>query len=474
MNSDWAPYTSGNWAYEPYYGWTWVSYEPWGWAPYHYGRWFLYGTRWAWWPGPVYAGYRPVWGPAYVNFFGWGPNWGVGFGWGFGFGFGWGWGHFGWLPCGPGDWYHPWWGGFRGRFGVVNVHNTVIVNNYHNGFAPLRRGGFSTVHGLATNPRLQRSMGNVDARDFGKGVTGRSPSRGITAAAARNAGSMSGNMPVTPTKASLRTSSRPASRSSIPAHAGGQHFYTTHTPAAVHSFNDESRGVQQAMQMRQQQVSHMANSYRSAAPGRNASVNSAANKNVNGAGQPRGETPSRMQTAPNRSEPASHNAPVTAHTPPSNTPQGWQRFAHESQSSRAAGQANYGRSSEYNRPNEYGNRGSYNSAPRYGESGTHYGASGLHYGASSYGSRPGSSYSRPPLDMSKPIVNPHSNGGYNYGGHPSAPPSYGGHPFTRPLRRQSWWQSWGSSAPHGGASSGGGGHPSGGGGGHTGGGGHGR
>ena len=49
----WVPYRAGNWVWEPYWGWTWVSYEPWGWAPYHYGRWFLWGNSWAWWPGPV-------------------------------------------------------------------------------------------------------------------------------------------------------------------------------------------------------------------------------------------------------------------------------------------------------------------------------------------------------------------------------------------------------------------------------------
>src|SRR5215831_7668865 len=55
--TDWVPYRNGNWVYEPYYGWTWVGYEPWGWAPYHYGRWFWSGGAWAWWPGPVWAGY---------------------------------------------------------------------------------------------------------------------------------------------------------------------------------------------------------------------------------------------------------------------------------------------------------------------------------------------------------------------------------------------------------------------------------
>ena len=128
--------------WEPYWGWTWVSYEPWGWAPYHYGRWFLYGGRWAWWPGPAYVGYRPIWAPAYVSFFGFGGGVGVGFGFGLGFGFG----HVGWLAVGPGDFFHPWWGGFRGGFGVADIHNSY---NVRGGFAPLHGGGFSNLRDLA-------------------------------------------------------------------------------------------------------------------------------------------------------------------------------------------------------------------------------------------------------------------------------------------------------------------------------------
>ena len=131
----WVPYRDGNWTYQPYYGWTWVGYEPWGWAPYHYGRWLSYGSSWAWWPGPVYGGfYRPFWAPAYVSFWGWGG------GFGFGFGFG-GWGGFGWLPIGPCDYFHPWWGGYRGRFGVVNVtnvHVTIFID--YGGIGPLHGG----------------------------------------------------------------------------------------------------------------------------------------------------------------------------------------------------------------------------------------------------------------------------------------------------------------------------------------------
>ena len=123
QDPNWAPYRDGRWVYQPYYGWTWVSYEPWGWAPYHYGRWMLYGAGWAWWPGPVYGipatirfgrqrmspslvseaasdsesvsdsvSVRPV----------------------------------GWLPSGPGDWYHPWYGRYGGRYRAVNIRTATI------------------------------------------------------------------------------------------------------------------------------------------------------------------------------------------------------------------------------------------------------------------------------------------------------------------------------------------------------------
>src|SRR4029077_18138321 len=53
--SDWAPYTTGHWLWDPYYGWTWIDDAPWGWAPYHYGRWVNAGGGWGWAPGPIVA-----------------------------------------------------------------------------------------------------------------------------------------------------------------------------------------------------------------------------------------------------------------------------------------------------------------------------------------------------------------------------------------------------------------------------------
>jgi hypothetical protein len=125
--SDWAPYSTGRWVWDPYYQWTWIDDAPWGWVPFHYGRWVNYSGYWAWAPGPVMT-VRPVYAPALVAFFG------VSFG---SPGFGWvalSWGE----PCVP--WWgrrgfvgSPWWGGWGGPRIVNNVHvhqKTVInINN---------------------------------------------------------------------------------------------------------------------------------------------------------------------------------------------------------------------------------------------------------------------------------------------------------------------------------------------------------
>lgn len=62
----WAPYSTGIWAWDPYYEWTWIDDAPWGWAPFHYGRWVYIGGYWAWAPGPVVR--RSVYAPALVAF----------------------------------------------------------------------------------------------------------------------------------------------------------------------------------------------------------------------------------------------------------------------------------------------------------------------------------------------------------------------------------------------------------------------
>src|SRR5256714_12497459 len=66
VNTDWAPYDSGNGTMDYPYGLRWVSNEPWGYAPYHYGRWAYASNEWVWVPQAVST--YPSYSPALVAF----------------------------------------------------------------------------------------------------------------------------------------------------------------------------------------------------------------------------------------------------------------------------------------------------------------------------------------------------------------------------------------------------------------------
>jgi hypothetical protein len=237
VDAGWAPYRAGQWIWEPYWGWTWVSYEPWGWAPYHYGRWFLWGGSWAWWPGPVGPFYRPIWAPAYVSFFGFGG--GVGFGFGFGFG------SIGWLPIGPCDYFHPWWGGYRGSFGVVDFNR---IGAYRGGIAPLHGGvEFSNLRGVLANDRIRAGVSGVPAQSFGHGAA---RPTGVSASEIRGARMMTGNVPVVPTRASLQMSNRPVNSAVASRLTSQRSFFSKTTPAArPESFSAQTARLSAAMQL---------------------------------------------------------------------------------------------------------------------------------------------------------------------------------------------------------------------------------
>lgn len=236
VDSGWAPYRDGRWVWEPYWGWTWVSYESWGWAPYHYGRWFDWEGSWAWWPGPVYPAYQPIWAPAYVSFFGFGG--GVGFGVGFGFG------SIGWLPIGPCDFFHPWWGGFRDRFGAVGFDR---IGGLRDGIAPLHGGNqFSNLHNVLVNNRIRAGVSGVPAASFGRGTT---LARGVGAADLRNGRMMTGNLPVVPTHDSLRVSDRPVSSAAAARMSTQRGFFSRNTPAArPEPFSSQAARVNESIQ----------------------------------------------------------------------------------------------------------------------------------------------------------------------------------------------------------------------------------
>ncbi len=127
VESGWAPYREGHWAFIAPWGWTWVDDARWGFAPFHYGRWCRVRDRWAWVPGPVIV--RPVYAPALVVFVG-----GGGFHLSVGFGGG---GGVAWFPLGPGEVFVPSYHVSRTYVNQVNVTNTVvnvtkITNVYNN------------------------------------------------------------------------------------------------------------------------------------------------------------------------------------------------------------------------------------------------------------------------------------------------------------------------------------------------------
>lgn len=473
----WAPYRNGNWTYEPYYGWTWVGYEPWGWAPYHYGRWFWYGNSWAWWPGAVGPFYRPFWSPAYVSFWGWGRGWGFGFGVGFG-----GWGGFGWLPIGPGDWFHPWWGGYGGRFGVF--HPGFGNFGRFGGFAPLHAGfRYSNVANIH-DAHIGGAFSTVRAGQFGAGRVGAMAATHEQIGSARM---MAGNMPVVPSHASLSASGRAAAPSTI-RNGGSEHFFGSVHANAAHpaSFSQETSHLQQSM---------AANHVNGFSAGSRTSF--ASNRGM-------GSTANRdMGNAGNRGMGGNGSAGTRAFTPPSNASRstesrgaegshgigqsgsagsrdGFRPFTPPSNSGASRGEG--GMSNERGGSGSYWNRTSPSGTESRGANGNESrGASGNEsrgYGAGSYGRGGyggGSSVGggRPQLDMHQPIVRggPSYGGGYSrstggaYGGSRSTP-SYGG-------SRPSYGGGSHVSTPSGGgrSSGGGGGHASGGGGGHSGGGG---
>ncbi len=247
---DWAPYRYGRWVWEPYWGWTWASYEPWGWAPYHYGRWFIHAGYWCWWPGPVHAFYRPIWAPAYVAFFGWGHHSGFSFGFGFG--------NIGWLPIGPGDYYYPWWGGHRRNINVINITNINITNiNRYGGMGPLHRGGpggrGSNLTRVLNDPNLRRGMTAMPTGDFGRRAVPRTGRPAVTPADLREGRMVAGNIPVVPTRESLRTVDRPAS---VPRNMGGaarsERFFTRSQPTyRPQPFQTEAAEVRSTLERRQ-------------------------------------------------------------------------------------------------------------------------------------------------------------------------------------------------------------------------------
>jgi hypothetical protein len=419
----WAPYRAGRWVYEPYWGWTWVSYDSWGWAPYHYGRWMYLDGGWGWWPGPAYGYpyYRPIWAPAYVSFFG--------FGGGLGFGIGFGWGSIGWLPLGPGDFFHPWWGRWGGGFGYARF------GEYNRGgFAPLRAGSrFSNVN-LAMHDAHFRGGTTVSGRDFGTGHMGAQP---MTHAQFQGARFSTGRLPVSPGRESFSASGRPAAASTTRNVTQNQHFFSTHSTTTT----SNGRYAESGHANSNNGLQHS---------------NQGADRSAETRGADRGSEARSNSSSMARSG----NVGGSGATREGGNSGGWQKFApmparsaaESARSSESAGRGenrvgSSGSSRGLSSEGRGYNSGGYGSS-RYGSSG--YGSAGRGYGGSS----------RPPLNMRQPIMTQRSYGGGSYGGH-SAPsygrsaPSYGGS-HSAPSSRGGGSSHGGGGGSHGGGSHGGG------------------
>jgi FecR protein len=412
---NWAPYRDGRWVYEPYYGWTWVSYEPWGWAPYHYGRWFVYGGDWGWWPGPVYGGYYPVWAPAYVSFFGFG---GGGWGLNLGFGFGGGFGSIGWLPCGPGDRFFPWYGRGGDRANVVNFNN--IHNNY-GGFSALRQGphAYSNIDRALTDEHVRNGISSMQGSQFGHDRVPLRQSR-IDAGSLRQASVITGSHPVSPSRESFQSTSRQVNPRSIQNGASSnQHFF--------------SGGARQST------------SFQGGRGSSNLSGGANANGNIN-RGPASGPASNQGQRGLN--SPSSQQGQSIQSSRP-----GWQTFTPpagrqmQSNNGRTTAEGSGGFQSRSN------NSQAPEASRQYQNQPNSRGASG------------GSASSRPALNMQQPVVTPRGGGAYSGRSMPSAPsgnygpyrgaPSQGGSYSGRPMPSAPGGGGYRGGSSRGGSSSGG-------------------
>ena len=158
---DWAPYTTGHWAWVAPWGWSWVDEAPWGFAPFHYGRWGHVGRRWCWIPSPRHR--HAVYAPALVAWVG-GPAAGGAMALGGGTAVGW-------VPLGPGEAYVPASRVTRRYFQDINGSNSV-QNRYVNRDVPgaltvVPQSNFTAAqpvgrHRIAPPPQFQSA--NFSAR----------------------------------------------------------------------------------------------------------------------------------------------------------------------------------------------------------------------------------------------------------------------------------------------------------------------
>jgi len=280
----WAPYSVGYWNWVGPWGWSWVDTEPWGFAPFHYGRWNYFGGGWGWCPGPFFG--PPIYGPAFVGFFGGGS---------FGFGFG---GGIGWFPLGFGEPFFPGFRCSRGFIERVNVRNTFIRNTNIINTTNIHNVNFVNAH----NPNA------VTVASRNNFVSGQAINRGgahVTAASLKGA-QFSNKVGVSPTRqSSLGAANRRGHISTPPASVQNRAVMARTAPAAaaahspVHTMN--TTGLSAARTGNSQVNGNL-----------NRGANNAVNRPANGAVNARGAAPSAPATANRPGTVSNNNSAMSA------------------------------------------------------------------------------------------------------------------------------------------------------------------
>ena len=236
--ADWAPYHDGHWIWQAPWGWTWVDDAPWGFAPYHYGRWAYVDDSWAWVPGPVVVSEPPVYAPALVAFVGGGGGGGGGFDWSVGLAVG-GAAAVGcaWFPLGPGERWHPGWGGWSPRY-YDRVNQHIVVNNV-NVNKTVNVTNITNINNTYVNFRAPHAITAVPATAFVHGQPVTHFSQHVDPQQWRNAHVTPGTPGIAPVRQSFTGGLRNAAYHP-PAALGQRPVIATRNPAVPPAYRDQA------------------------------------------------------------------------------------------------------------------------------------------------------------------------------------------------------------------------------------------
>lgn len=235
--ADWAPYHDGHWIWQAPWGWTWVDDAPWGFAPYHYGRWAYVDDSWAWVPGPMVVSQPPVYAPALVAFVGGGggPDWSVALTVGGVAAAG-----CAWFALGPGEPWHPGWGGWSPHY-YDRVNRNIVVNNVtvNKTVNVTNITNITNINKTYVNFRAPHAITAVPASAFVHGQPVAHFSQRVDPQQWRNAHVMPGTPGIAPVRQSFTGGLRTASYR--PPAAIGQHtFVATRNPAIPAAYRDQA------------------------------------------------------------------------------------------------------------------------------------------------------------------------------------------------------------------------------------------